>query len=106
MAPATSRELARKLRIMARNTRNEAARAVLLQSADRLEKPGHKRTKKRATVLYSVWRNKTDELVAFELSENECLERMKVGHAAFMKILRVGSNKWRIEKRFADEPEE
>ena len=106
MAPVTNKELARKLRIIARSAKNEQIRHILLESADRLEKPGHKRTKKRASVLYSVWDNRTDRLIAMDLPEKDCLEVMKIGHACFMKAIRTGSKRWKIEKRFADEPEE
>ena len=106
MAPVTNKELARKLRIMARSAKNEQVRHVLIESADRLEKPGHKQTKKRAIVLYSVWDNRTDKLIAMDLPEKECLDLMGIGHAGFMKAIRTGSKRWKIEKRFADEPEE
>ena len=106
MAPVTNKELARKLRILARSAKNEQVRNVLVESADRLEKPGHKQTKKRAIVLYSVWDNRTDKLIAMDLPEKECLDLMGIGHAGFMKAIRTGSKRWKIEKRFADEPEE
>lgn len=105
MAPLTNKELARKLRIMARAAKNENVRHILLESADRLEKPGHKQTPKRAAVLYSVWDNRTDKLIAMDLPEKDCLELMKIGHAGFMKAIRTGSQRWKIEKRFADEPD-
>lgn len=106
MAPVTNKELARKLRRIARASSNKTVTDILLQSADRLEKSGHKQTKKRAAVLYSVWNNKEDKLIGIDLPEKECLERMKISHAAFMKAIRTGSKKWKIEKRFADEPED
>lgn len=104
--PPSNKELARKLRILAKSTGNKAVKDVLCQSADRLEKPGHKQTPKRAAVLYSVWNNKEDNLIGIDLPEKECLDRMKISHAAFMKAIRTGSKKWKIEKRFADEPED
>lgn len=103
MGPPTNKELARKLRKLASSSGKKPVRDVLLQSADRLEKPGHKQNEKRAAVLYSVWNNKKDQLIGIDLTEKECLEHMKIGHAGFMKILRCGSQKWRIEKRFSDE---
>lgn len=106
MAPVTNKELARKLRIMARSAKNEQIRSILIESADRLEKPGHKQTAKKAVVLYSVWDNRTDKLIAMDLPEKDCLERMKIGHAGFMKAIRTGSKRWKIEKRFADESKE
>ena len=101
--PPSNKELARRLRIMARAAQKENVRKTLVLSADRLEKPGHKQTEKRASVLYSVWNNRTDRLIAVDLPEKDCLELMGIGHAAFMKAIRTGSMKWRIEKRFADE---
>ncbi len=101
--PPSNKELARKLRILAKSTGNKTVKDVLCQSADRLEKPGHKQTPKRAAVLYSVWDNRTDKLIAMDLPEKDCLELMKIGHAGFMKAIRTGSKRWRIEKRFADE---
>ena len=101
--PPTNKELARKLRIIAKSASNANVKSVLVQSADRLEKPGHKQTEKRAAVLYSVWNEREDRLICIDLPEKDCLEMMKIGHAAFMKILRCGSKTWRIEKRFADE---
>ena len=101
--PPSNKELARRLRIMAGTAQKETIRKTLMMSADRLEKPGHKQTQKRAAVLYSVWDNRTDKLIAVDLSEKDCLELMKIGHAGFMKAIRTGSKRWRIEKRFADE---
>ena len=101
--PPSNKELARRLRIMAKTAQKETVRKTLVLSADRLEKPGHKQTEKRASVLYSVWNNRTDRLIAVDLPEKDCLELMGIGHAAFMKAIRTGSMKWRIEKRFADE---
>lgn len=108
MAPPTNKQLARQLRIIAKSTNKDSVRKVLLQSADRLEKPGHKMTvtNKRAACLYSVWNNRTDQLVCVDLPEKECLEIMGIGHAGFLAAIRRGSGKWRIVKRFADEPEE
>ena len=108
MAPPTNKELARRLRIMARTANKENVRKTLLQSADRLEKPGHKMTvtNKRAACLYSVWDNRTDKLLCVDLTEKECLEIMGIGHAGFLAAIRRGSGKLRIEKRFADDPEE
>lgn len=106
MAPISNKELARRLRVFASVTKKGNVRDTLLQAADRLEKPGHKQTKKRAAVLYSVWDNRTDKLIAMELPEKDCLEMMKIGHAAFMKAIREGSRRWKIEKRFADEEPE
>ena len=101
--PPSNKELARRLRIMAKTAQKDTVRKTLVLSADRLEKPGHKQTEKRASVLYSVWNNRTDRLIAVDLPEKDCLELMGIGHAAFMKAIRTGSMKWRIEKRFADE---
>jgi len=106
MAPVTNKELASKLRAMARSAKNENVRRILTESANRLEKPGHKQTPKKAAVLYSVWDNRTDKLIAIDLPEKDCLELMKIGHAGFMKAIREGSKRWKIEKRFADEPDE
>jgi len=103
MAPATNRDLARKLRIIAKAVDKEQIRSVLLESADRLEKPGHKQKKKRAVVLYSVWDNRTDQLVAVDLPAKDCIEMMGIGYSGFMAAIRRGSMRWRIEKRFADE---
>lgn len=103
MAPLSNKELARRLRIIAGKTDIENVKKTLLQSADRLEKPGHKQTPKKATVLYSVWDNRTDKLIALDLPEKDCLEMMKISHAGFMKAIRTGSRRWKIEKRFADE---
>ena len=101
--PPSNKELARRLRIMARTAQKDTVRTTLVLSADRLEKPGHKQTKKRAAVLYSVWDNRTDRLIAVDLPEKDCLEMMKISHAGFMKAIRTGSRRWKIEKRFADE---
>lgn len=108
MAPPTNKELANQLRIMARSAKNTKVKKILLQSADRLEKPGHKMTvtNKRAACLYSVWNNRTDQLVCVDLTEKECLEIMGIGHAGFLAAIRRGSGKWKIEKRFVDDPEE
>lgn len=108
MAPPTNKQLARSLRIIARSAKSENVQKVLLQSADRLEKPGHKMTltNKRAACLYSVWDNRTDKLVCVDLTEKECLEIMGIGHAGFLAAIRRGSGKWKIEKRFVDDPEE
>ena len=67
MAPVTNKELASKLRAMARSAKNENVRRILTESANRLEKPGHKQTPKKAAVLYSVWDNRTDKLIAIDL---------------------------------------
>ena len=106
MAPPTNKELARRLRIMARTANKENVRKTLLQSADRLEKPGHKHNKKNVSCLYSVWDNRTDKLLCVDLTEKECLEIMGIGHAGFLAAIRRGSGKWRIEKRFVDDPED
>lgn len=103
MAPPTNKKLAQDLRKIAEATLNEKVKRILMQSAERLEKPGHMQTTKRASVLYSVWDNRTDKLIAMDLPEKECLKRMKIGHAGFMKAIREGSGRWTIEKRFADE---
>ncbi len=105
MAPVTNKELARKLRIIARSAKNEQVVHILIESACRLEKPGHKQTPKKATVLYSVWDYRTEKLIAVDLPEKDCLDLMKIGHAGFMKAIRTGSKRWKIEKRFADEPD-
>jgi len=106
MASPTNKELARKLRIIAKASTNEKVIKVLMQSADRLEKPGHKQTKERAVVLYTVWDNRTDQLIAMDLPGKKCAELMKIGEAGLMAAVRRGPNqkRWRIEKRFADEP--
>ena len=104
--PPTNKELARKLRKIAMKTTQENVRKVLNQSADRLEKPGHKQTAEKAAVLYSVWdirKGQNDRLIAFDQPEKECREAMGISHSGFMAALRRGSYKWRIEKRFADE---
>ena len=101
--PPSNKALARRLRIIAESTQKEPIRKTLMMAADRLEKPGHKQTEKRAAVLYSVWDNRTDKLIALDLPEKDCLNLMKIGHAAFMKAIRTGSKRWKIEKRFADE---
>lgn len=101
--PPSNKELARRLRIMAGTTQKETVRKTLMMSADRLEKPGHKQTEKRAAVLYSVWDNRTDKLIALDLPEKDCLAQMNISHAGFMKAIRTGSKRWKIEKRFADE---
>ena len=106
MAPPTNKELARRLRIMARTANKENVRKTLLQSADRLEKPGHKHNKKNVSCLYSVWDNRTDKLLCVDLTEKECLEIMGIGHAGFLAAIRRGSGKWRIEKRFVDDSED
>ena len=106
MAPPTNKELARRLRIMARTANKENVRKTLLQSADRLEKPGHKHNKKNVSCLYSVWDNRTDKLLCVDLTEKECLEIMGICHAGFLAAIRRGSGKWRIEKRFVDDPED
>ena len=106
MAPPSNKELAKKLRIIARSAANEKVKKILLQSADRLEKPGHKMNRKHAVCLYSVWNLHTDQLVCVDLSEKECREIMGIGHAGFLAAIRRGSGKWKIEKKFADDPEE
>lgn len=106
MAPPTNKELAKQLRIMARSAKNTKVKKILLQSADRLEKPGHKLNEKNVTCLYSVWDNRTDRLLCVDLTEKECLEIMGIGHAGFLAAIRRGSGKWKIEKRFVDDPEE
>ena len=106
MAPPTNKELARRLRILARTANKENVRKTLLQSADRLEKPGHKHNEKNVACLYSVWNNRTDQLVCVDLPEKDCLEIMGIGHAGFLAAIRRGSGKWRIEKRFVDDPED
>ena len=105
MATPTNKELAHKLRIIAKSTSSDKVKKVLLQSADRLEKPGHKADKKH-TVLYTIWDNRTDQLIAVDLPEKDCLAIMKIGHAGFMAALRRDQKRWKIEKRFADEIEE
>lgn len=106
MAPPSNKELARKLRILAKSATNEKVKKVLLQAADRLQKPGHPHNDQNAICLYSVWRKKDDKLVCFELPEKECLKIMEIGHAGFMAALRRGSGKWEIHKKFADEDPE
>ena len=106
MAPPTNKDLAKQLRIMARQAKNTKVKTILLQSADRLEKPGHKHNEKNVTCLYSVWDNRTDRLLCVDLTEKECLEIMGIGHAGFLAAIRRGSGKWKIEKRFVDDPEE
>lgn len=103
MAPPTNNQLARSLRIIARSAKSEKVRNVLLQSADRLEKPGHKRNEKQVTCVYSVWDNRTDRLVCVDLPERECLAIMGIGHAGFMAAMRRKQNRWKIEKRFIDQ---
>lgn len=106
MAPPSNKELAKKLRIIARSTTNEKVKKILLMAADRLQKPGHPHNKQNAVCLYSVWRKKDDKLVCFDLPEKECLKIMEIGHAGFMAAMRRGSGKWEIQKRFADEDPE
>lgn len=107
--PPTNRELAKKLRIIANSTSNENVKRVLKVAADRLDRDGHKQYNvrgKKATTLYTVWDNRTDQLIAVDLPEKECLKIMKIGHAGFMAALRRDQKRWKIEKRFADEVEE
>ena len=106
MAPPTNKQLARQLRSFARSAKSEKVQRVLLQSADRLEKPGHKKNKKGAICLYSVWNNQTDKIVCADLPEKECLKIMGIGHAGFLAAIRRKSKKWTIEKRFVDDPDD
>ena len=105
----TNKELAARLRKMADITRNEQVEHILRLSADRLEKKGHTQNEQRAAVLYTVLDSKRgDQCIAFELPGKECAERMGITYNAFMAAIRRGSNRWTIQKRFADEkyPEE
>lgn len=106
MAPLTNKQIAEQLRTIADiGIVNYKQNDLLRLAADRLEKPGHRQTEKRATVLYTVWDNRTDQLIALDEPESTCLELMKISHAGFMAAIRRGSYRWKIEKRFADEEE-
>ena len=103
MAPPTNKKLAQDLRKIAGSANNDKVKHVLMLAADRLEKPGHKQTQNRAAVLYSVWDNRTDQCIAFELPGKECAEQMGIEYNSFMIAIARGSDRWTIEKRFADE---
>ena len=107
--PPTNGELAKRLRIIASSTANEKVKHVLEVAANRLDKDGHKQYNVRGqkvTFLYTVWDNRTDQIVAVDLPEKDCLEIMKISHNGFYKVLRGFSNRWKIEKKFAEEIEE
>ena len=106
MAPPSNKELAKKLRAIAKSATNEKVKKILLMAADRLVKSGHLQNRQRAVCLYTVWRKQDDTLVCFDLPEKECLKVMEIGHAGFMAAMRRGSRKWEIQKRFADEDPE
>ena len=103
MAPLTNKELAKQLREIADvGIVNYKQNGILRQAADRLEKPGHRRDRKKSTVLYTVWDNRTDKCIAFDLSGKECAERMGIEYNSFMVAIARGSDRWTIEKRFVD----
>jgi hypothetical protein len=104
MAAPTNAELIRRLRVIAKTAQKETVKRTLLLAADRLEKPGHKQvSEKRTVVLYSVWDNRTDTLVALDEKGERCAELMDISYNGFLKAIREGSARWKIEKRFADE---
>ena len=108
MAAPTNMELSRRLRIMARSANQENVRRTLLLAAERLYKSGNghkqiKRNGKRAQMLYTVWDNRTDTLIALDETLKKCTELMHMTDDAFYKAARGKVKKWRVEKKFADE---
>ena len=78
MAPLTNRELAKQLRDIADiGIVHHSQTDILRTAADRLERKGHKMTKDKALVFYSVWDNRTDELIALDLPEKETLIQLR-----------------------------
>lgn len=68
---------------------------------------GHRRDSDRKMVRYTVWNNDTDQLIALDASGPDCAEAMGMTYASFLSIVSRGkSQKWTIEKAFADEMEE
>lgn len=103
MATYTNAELARVIRRTAdKIVGSEKYKNMLLIAADRLERTGHAKNQ-HSTVLYTVYENRTDKCLAFDLPACKCAEILGITVGSFYSAVTKGRGKWTIIKRYADE---
>lgn len=101
--PPSNKECAQAVRLVASKIKgNDSIKRLLIIAANRLENTGHT-VQQKTTKLYTVYDNRTDQCLAFELPASKCAEALGITVGSFYSAITRGREKWTIIKKYADE---